>query len=162
MFEADLTTLAANILDRARASGAKIVTAESCTGGLVAACLTEVPGSSDVVERAFVVYSNVAKIELLGVPAEMIAKHGAVSSEVAKAMVEGAIAKSYASLAVSITGIAGPSGGTAEKPVGRVYFGYMRAGNDPIVERHDFGSIGRSKVRLNSVRVALRLLLKLL
>ncbi len=96
MFPTDLTDLAKDILERARASGLKIVTAESCTGGLVAACLTEIPGSSDVVERGFVVYSNAAKTELLGVPTEMIARHGAVSEDVAKALAQGAIAKSRA------------------------------------------------------------------
>jgi nicotinamide-nucleotide amidase len=162
MFSSDLIDLAASILIKARKAGLKIATAESCTGGLVSACLTEIPGSSDVVERGFIVYSNEAKTDLLGVPAEMIEAHGAVSSDVARALVEGAIATSRAQLAVSITGIAGPGGGTPEKPVGRVYFGSMRAGSKALVERHDFGDIGRETVRLASVKVALRLLSKLL
>ena len=158
MFPKDLTDLATEILEKARKDGLKIVTAESCTGGLVAACLTEIPGSSDVVERGFVVYSNAAKTDMLGVPGEMIAKHGAVSEEVAMALAQGAIAKSRATLSVAITGIAGPGGGSDEKPVGLVHFGAKRAGRNTVHERHEFGDIGRSNVRLAAVKVALRLL----
>lgn len=162
LFSDDLTDFASEILDKARQAGLKIATAESCTGGLVAGCLTEIPGSSDVVERGFVVYSNDAKTELLGVSMNVIAEHGAVSAEVARALAEGAIAWSHADLSVSITGIAGPGGGSNEKSVGLVYFGAMRKGQEPIVERHEFGDIGRSNVRLASVKVALRLLSGLL
>ncbi len=162
LFSEDLTDLAAEILDKARQAGLKIATAESCTGGLVAGCLTEIPGSSDVVERGFVVYSNDAKTELLGVSMDVIAGHGAVSADVARALAEGAIAWSHADLSVSITGIAGPGGGSAGKPVGLVYFGAKRKGEETVVERHEFGDIGRSNVRMASVKVALRLLSSLL
>ena len=158
MFPKDLTDLATEILDKARKDGLKIATAESCTGGLVAGCLTEIPGSSDVVERGFVVYSNAAKTEMLGVPTETIAMHGAVSEEVARALAQGAIAKSRATLSVAITGIAGPGGGSDEKPVGLVHFTAKRAGRNAVHERHEFGDIGRSNVRLAAVKVALRLL----
>ncbi len=104
-----------------------LATAESCTGGLIAAALTAVAGSSDVVDRGFVTYSNEAKTELVGVPAELIRRHGAVSEQVARAMAEGALARSRAGIAVSVTGVAGPGGGSAEKPVGLVWFGLARA-----------------------------------
>ncbi len=111
------------VLNACRAAGLMIATAESCTGGMIAAALTDVAGSSDVVERGFVTYSNAAKTELLGVPADLIAAKGAVSQEVAEAMAAGALAHSRADIAVSVTGIAGPGGGSAEKPVGLVWFG---------------------------------------
>jgi nicotinamide-nucleotide amidase len=159
MFAKDLTDLAADVLDKARAAGVKVATAESCTGGLVAGCLTEIAGSSDVFERGFVVYSNEAKSELLGVPADLIAEQGAVSADVAEALARGAVAWSQANLAVSITGIAGPGGGSPGKPVGLVHFGVLRTGRAPVLERHEFGDIGRGNVRMASVKVALRLLL---
>ena len=140
----------------------KIATAKSCTGGLVAACLTEIAGSSDVVERGFVVYSNEAKAEMLGVPADLIERHGAVSAEVARALAEGAIVRSRAELSVAITGIAGPGGGSLEKPVGLVHFAAMRTGQEPVLERHEFGDIGRGNIREASIKVALRLLSGLL
>ncbi len=162
MFPADLTDLASQVLDKARQSRVKIATAESCTGGLVAACLTEIAGSSDVVERGFVVYSNEAKAEMLGVPADLIERHGAVSAEVARALAEGAIVRSRAELSVAITGIAGPGGGSLEKPVGLVHFAAMRTGQEPVLERHEFGDIGRGNIREASIKVALRLLSGLL
>jgi len=162
MFPADLTDLASQVLDKARQSRVKIATAESCTGGLVAACLTEIAGSSDVVERGFVVYSNEAKSEMLGVSADLIERHGAVSAEVARALAEGAIARSRAELSVAITGIAGPGGGSLEKPVGLVHFAAMRTGQEPVLERHEFGDIGRGNIREASIKVALRLLSGLL
>lgn len=162
MFPADLTDLASQVLDKARQSRVKIATAESCTGGLVAACLTEIAGSSDVVERGFVVYSNEAKAEMLGVPADLIEQHGAVSAEVARALAEGAIVRSRAELSVAITGIAGPGGGSLEKPVGLVHFAAMRTGQEPVLERHEFGDIGRGNIREASIKVALRLLSGLL
>ena len=110
-------------------SGLKLATAESCTGGLIAAILTEVPGSSDVFERGFVTYSNEAKTELLGVPAELIEKHGAVSEEVARAMASGALGHSRADIAVAVTGVAGPGGGTTAKPVGLVHLAAARRGS---------------------------------
>jgi len=138
--------------------GLKIVTAESCTGGLVAGCLTAVAGSSAVVERGFVTYSNEAKSELLGVPAELIAGVGAVSAEIAAAMACGALAHSHAQIAISVTGIAGPGGGSAEKPIGLVHFACtVRNGRPDVVEKR-FGDIGRAMVRQKSVEVALDLL----
>ena len=121
-----LVAQAAALLAACRERGLKIATAESCTGGLIAAILTEVPGSSDVVERGFVTYSNEAKTEMLGVPAALVEQHGAVSA-VARAMAEGALAHSRADIVVSVTGVAGPGGGTPLKPVGLVHFGAMRA-----------------------------------
>jgi nicotinamide-nucleotide amidase len=138
--------------------GLTIATAESCTGGLIAGVLTEVAGSSAVVERGFVTYSNQAKTELLGVPAELIDRVGAVSAEVAVAMVAGALAHSPADLAVAVTGIAGPSGGSPEKPVGLVHFAVARRGHAARHAERRFGAIGRSEVRLATVRAALALL----
>ena len=154
----DLVLRAAALLERCRADGVKIVTAESCTGGLIAALLTEIPGSSAVVERGFVVYSNDAKIELLGVPAETIAAEGAVSEATARAMAEGALAASRAGVAVSVTGIAGPDGGSAEKPVGLVWFGCARRGGATVAREERFGAVGRENVRMASVTTALSLL----
>src|ERR687894_2174634 len=128
MFPEDVLEQARDVLARFDAAGYKLATAESCTGGLIAGALTEVPGSSSVVERGFVTYSNEAKTELLGVPAELIARHGAVSESVARAMAEGALARSRADVAVAITGIAGPGGATATKPVGLVHFALARRG----------------------------------
>ncbi|MGE5502991.1 MAG: CinA family protein [Actinomycetota bacterium] len=129
MLPPELTIAAAATLDACRAAGLTVATAESCTGGLVAAALTAVAGSSDVVERGFVTYSNEAKTEMLGVPAAMIGAHGAVSEPVARAMAEGALAHSRAAVTVAITGIAGPGGGSAEKPVGLVHFACARRGS---------------------------------
>ncbi len=121
MFDPETLDLATSVLDACRARGWHVATAESCTGGLVAAALTAIAGSSDVVERSFVPYSNEAKSELLGVPPETIAAHGAVSAETAAAMAEGALARAPVDLAVSITGVAGPGGGSPEKPVGLIH-----------------------------------------
>ncbi|HEY7609375.1 MAG TPA: CinA family protein [Alphaproteobacteria bacterium] len=158
MSPASFAALAKTVLGRHRRAGTKLATAESCTGGAIAAALTEIAGSSEVFERGFVVYSNEAKTELLGVSAALIAKHGAVSHEVAAAMVEGALAHSRADLAVSVTGIAGPGGGTPTKPVGLVYIGCGRRGAAPAVERHVFAG-DRAAVRAASVKRALELLL---
>jgi nicotinamide-nucleotide amidase len=136
----------------------KVATAESCTGGLIAAALTEVPGSSVVVDRGFVTYSNESKTEMLGVDAALIADVGAVSAEVAQAMVQGAIARSDADLAVAVTGIAGPDGGTTEKPVGLVHLAAMRRGGAPVHAEHRFGDIGRAAIRLATVREAIAML----
>jgi len=136
-----------------------VATAESCTGGLIAGALTEVPGSSDVVDRGFVTYSNEAKTEMLGVPAAMIAAHGAVSEEVARAMAEGALARSRAQVAVSVTGIAGPGGGSVDKPVGLVWFGCASAnGHTKTVSRNLAGD--RTAIRTETVIRSLRLLLE--
>ena len=158
MFPPDLTARAAALIARYRAAGLMAATAESCTGGLITGLLTEIPGSSNVVERGFVVYSNEAKEELLGVPAETLVKHGAVSEETARAMAEGALKKSRADVAVSVTGIAGPDGGTAEKPVGLVHFACARRGAPTVAREERFGDIGREAVRLASVRVGVDLL----
>jgi nicotinamide-nucleotide amidase len=158
MFSPDLIARAADLVARYRAAGLMAATAESCTGGLIAALLTEIPGSSNVLERGFVVYSNAAKQELLGVPPETPARHGAVSAETAVAMAEGALHASRAEVAVSVTGIAGPDGGTAAKPVGLVHFACARRGKPTVAREKRFGDIAREAVRLASVRVGLDLL----
>jgi nicotinamide-nucleotide amidase len=162
MFPAPLLTLAQSILADAREKRLRIATAESCTGGLIAGLLTEIPGSSDVLDRGFVVYSNDAKSDLLGVPAELIAEQGAVSEAVARAMAEGAVANSNAQLSVAVTGIAGPGGSSADKPVGLVHIAAAREDCLTLHEAHRFGDIGRSEVRLKSVEAALMLLQRLL
>ena len=147
---------AAAVLAAARAKGWRIATAESCTGGLLAGALTDIPGSSDVFERGFVTYSNAAKVEMLRVDPALISAYGAVSEEVAAAMAQGALARSNATLAVSTTGIAGP-GGSEFKPEGRVCFGI--AGPEGVsTQTIDFGALGRAKVRTAGVETALRLL----
>lgn len=157
-FAPDLLSRAEDLLARARINSVKIATAESCTGGLVAGLLTEIPGSSDVFDRGFVTYSNRAKEEMLGVPAAMIRQHGAVSEPVARAMAEGAIRNSTAQLALAITGIAGPGGGSDEKPVGLVHITAARAGEATLHRECRFGDIGRDAVRQKSVEAALELL----
>jgi len=132
-----------------------LCTAESCTGGLIAALLTEIPGSSDVVERGFVTYSNGAKCDLLGVPASLIGRYGAVSAEVAVAMANGALRNSTAGLAIAVTGIAGPGGGSADKPVGLVYVSAQVRAHQAVTQELRLGDIGRSSVRLQTVRAAL-------
>ncbi|MDM8167186.1 CinA family protein [Roseovarius sp.] len=145
------------LLEKARAKGVKIVTAESCTGGMVAAALTDIPGSSDVVERGLVTYSNEAKIELLDISPRTLSEFGAVSEEIAREMADGALKNSYAQLAVSITGIAGP-GGSEHKPEGRVCFGVAMAGQPTRTETQEFGAQGRDKVRTLARDHALALL----
>ncbi|MCW1956036.1 MAG: nicotinamide-nucleotide amidohydrolase family protein [Roseobacter sp.] len=149
---------AAALLDSARAAGLTLATAESCTGGLVAAALTEIAGSSDVFERGFVTYSNAAKCEMLGVNAQTLAHHGAVSEAVAREMAEGAPAHSAAALAVSVTGIAGP-GGSEHKPEGRVCFGLAAQGKPTRTETREFGALGRAEVRKAATAHALALLM---
>ena len=141
-----------------RNAGLMVALAESCTGGMVAVALTDVPGASAVVERGFVTYSNAAKTEMLGVPADLIARHGAVSEAVASAMAEGALAASPADVAVAVTGVAGP-GGTPEKPEGLVHFACLRRGGRLATVRRDFGPLGRDRVRDASVDQALDLLI---
>jgi nicotinamide-nucleotide amidase len=150
--------IAQEILERARAAGIMIATAESCTGGMVAAALTDIPGSSAVVERGFVTYTNRAKQEMLGVSAETLDAHGAVSEPVAREMAEGALGHAPVDLAVSITGIAGP-GGSEFKPEGRVCFGLAQTGLVTRVETIEFGALGRGKVRAAARDHALGLLL---
>ena len=147
----------AELLDMARQSGVMIATAESCTGGLIAGALTEVAGSSDVVDRGFVTYSNAAKRDMLGVSEATLEAHGAVSEEVAAEMARGALERSAASLAVSVTGIAGP-GGSEHKPEGRVCFG-LASDAGVITETMEFGPIGRSAVRQATVNHAIELLI---
>ncbi len=147
----------ADLLDRAKAQGVMIATAESCTGGMVAAALTDIPGSSAVVERGFVTYTNTAKQQMLGIRAETLEAHGAVSEQVAREMAEGALQHSEAKLTVSITGIAGP-GGSEHKPEGRVCFGVAVDGQPTFVETVEFGALGRANVRLAARDHALELL----
>jgi nicotinamide-nucleotide amidase len=158
MFPSATQDEAARLLDAFRARGLRLAMAESSTGGLIAALLTEIPGSSDVVERGFVTYSNAAKQENLGVPAALIEAHGAVSEAVARAMAEGALTHSHADIAVSVTGVAGPGGGSEAKPVGLVHLAVARAGAATLHQECRFGDIGRDQVRSKSVEVALSLL----
>jgi len=155
---ADLREAAKRVLKLCRARGLHVGTAESCTGGLVAAALTEIPGSSDVVDCGFVTYSDEAKQATLGVPAATLKRHGAVSAQTAKAMAAGALKNSRADIAVSITGIAGPSGGSKQKPVGLVYFAAASRDGRRIARKRLYGDIGRRRVRLRSVAEALALL----
>jgi nicotinamide-nucleotide amidase len=157
MFSSALRDEAARLLDTCRKEGLRIATAESCTGGLVAALLTEIADSSDVVECGFVTYSNQAKMECLGVPAALIARHGAVSEPVARAMAEGALRHANADIAVSVTGVAGPGGGSASKPVGLVHLACARKDSPTLHQECRFGDIGRDGVRLKAVEVALAL-----
>jgi nicotinamide-nucleotide amidase len=158
MIETELHEAAKHLLDLCRARGLTVATAESCTGGLVVAALTEIAGSSDVVECGFVTYSNQAKETMLGVPASTLKRHGAVSAETASAMAAGALRNSQADIAVSITGIAGPGGGTKEKPVGLVHFAAASRDGRCLERRQLFGEIGRDRVRERSVAEALALL----
>ena len=152
--------IVAEIAPLLRQRGWRLTTAESCTGGLIAAACTELAGSSDWFERGVVSYSNAAKTELLGVPAALIAAHGAVSEPVARAMAEGAIAHSAAQLSVAVTGVAGPTGGIADKPVGTVWFGWC-VGGQTHTERQRFAG-DRAAVRAQTVAHALRRLQRLL
>lgn len=162
MFDAKSIHAAKSLLQACRDKGLKLALAESCTGGLIGGCLTEIPGSSDVLERGFVVYSNAAKSDLLAVPPALIAAHGAVSEEVARAMVAGALAASPADLAISCTGIAGPAGGSRAKPVGRVYMAAGLRGGEVRHRKGDYGAIGRTGVRQATVLDALKLALELI
>jgi len=156
MFPDDLSKRAHDVVRLLRQHAVMIATAESCTAGLIAAALTEVPGASDVVERGFITYSNAAKIEMLGVPDELLTRFGAVSAEVAAAMAEGALVHApRTALSVAVTGIAGPGGGSDEKPVGLVYIALAMRQGTPRVTRFAFGDLGRSNVRLATVRASL-------
>ena len=149
----------AKIIDALRVKSWNIATAESCTGGMVAAAITDVAGSSDVFDRGFVTYSNSAKSEMLGVVESLIERHGAVSSQVAKAMAEGALLFSKAQISIAITGVAGPGGGSAEKPVGLVHFATAAYGLPTVHSEMRFGDIGRSDVRARARDFALQLVL---
>jgi nicotinamide-nucleotide amidase len=160
MFSAELTERTEKLLAACRERHLKLATAESCTGGLIAGCLTSVGGSSAVFERGFVTYSNEAKASMLGVPEDLFQKVGAVSREVAIAMAEGALARSGAQIAVSCTGIAGPGGGSPEKPVGLVHMACAAIGASTVHRKFEFGDIGRTEVRQRTVEEAMELLLK--
>ncbi|PHP65825.1 damage-inducible protein CinA [Zhengella mangrovi] len=151
--------LASAVLAAARERGVMIATAESCTGGMIAGALTDIAGSSDVVDRGFVTYSNEAKQEMLGVRVQTLARFGAVSAETAAEMSAGALARSRAGLAVSVTGIAGPGGGSPGKPVGLVWFGLARAGEPVLTQHRIFADAGRAGVRRATVVHALEMLL---
>lgn len=154
----DLRAAAKALLDACRLRGLKVATAESCTGGLVAGALTDIAGSSDVVDRGFVTYSNEAKQQMLGVPADTIEKHGAVSRETAEAMARGALGNANADLAVAITGIAGPGGGSPDKPVGLVHFAAASRNGKLTHKEMRYGGLGRIGVRRKSVLQALLML----
>jgi nicotinamide-nucleotide amidase len=159
---AELVEAAGKVISANRAAGLRVAIAESCTGGLVAAALTEIAGCSDVVEAGFVTYSNEAKTALLGVSSDVLDTFGAVSVATAWSMAQGALKKSNADVAVAITGIAGPGGGSARKPVGTVIFARARRGQDPkdiMADSRDFGDLGRGGVRLQAALWALELLM---
>jgi len=158
MFPDRLRNLALLILDDAEQARLKIATAESCTGGLVAALFTDIPGSSTVFERGFVTYSNKAKEEMLGVPGDVLADYGAVSEPVARMMAEGAMQNSRANIAVGITGVAGPGGGTKMKPVGLVHVACARENRAVVHEMLQLGDIGRSAIRMEALETALKLI----
>ncbi len=160
MFSDELSSLATDVLDRCRDLGLYLTTAESCTGGLIAGCLTEIAGSSDAFGYGFVTYSNVAKMDLLNVPADMLDVNGAVSEQVARAMAEGALERAGADIAISVTGIAGPGGGSAEKPAGLVHMACARSGHPTLHERCLFADRSRGKVRELTVLSALKLALR--
>jgi nicotinamide-nucleotide amidase len=162
MSDDDLRQTSKRVLELCRARGLRVATAESCTGGLVAGALTDIAGSSDVVDCGFVTYSNEAKQALLGVPAATLKRYGAVSEQTATAMAAGALKHSRADLSVAITGIAGPGGGTKDKPVGLVHFAAASRDGRSLSRVRHFGKIGRRRVRLRSVAEALKLYLELL
>lgn len=162
MYSDDIIKLATEVLELARSNGDKIATAESCTGGLIIGALTEIAGSSDVVDRGFITYSNLAKQQVLLVNPLTLDTHGAVSEETAAEMVGGALTESEASIAVSVTGIAGPGGGSADKPVGLVHIAAQKRGAPTLHEKHEFGDIGRSEVREATIVAALNLLKKVI
>ena len=160
MDEAAFERRTAELLALLRARGLMVATAESCTGGMVAGALTAIAGSSDVVDRGFVTYSNEAKTDMLGVPAALIASHGAVSEPVARAMAEGALARSRAGVTVSLTGIAGPGGGSDAKPVGLVHLAAARRGHPTLHLERRYGDLGRRRIREAAMRDALDLIEK--
>jgi nicotinamide-nucleotide amidase len=161
MFPDRVLVLARALIAEAREKQIKLSTAESCTGGLIAGALTEIAGASEVLDRGFIVYSNTAKTKLLNVRPALIMRHGAVSEEVARAMAEGALKNSAAQVAVSCTGIAGPSGGSADKPVGLVHLASARIGETTLAEECRFGDLGRSEIRLRAVEAGLKLLFQI-
>ncbi|MGR9183045.1 CinA family protein [Rhizobium leguminosarum] len=161
-FPQDIVSMAEAIIRDFTAAGLMLSTAESCTGGLIAGALTEISGSSAVVDRGFVTYTNTAKIEMLGVQAETLLRFGAVSEETAQQMVHGALFRSRAEIAVAVTGIAGPGGGSAEKPAGLVHLAAKSRAGALIHRKMLYGDIGRSEVRLATIRTALEMVRSLL
>ena len=162
MFTEELTRVAEALLVDLRQRGLKLATAESCTGGLIAGLMTEIAGSSDVVDRGFVTYSNDAKIAMLGVRTDVLGKRGAVSREVAVAMAEGALVHSMADITIAVTGVAGPGGGTVAKPIGLVHLAAARIGGDTLHRECRFGALSRAEIRLATVVEALGLVRKAL
>ncbi|MBY5400481.1 CinA family protein [Rhizobium leguminosarum] len=162
LFSDDILSAAETIIRDFTAAGLMVSTAESCTGGLIAGALTEISGSSAVVDRGFVTYTNSAKIEMLGVQAETLSRFGAVSEETARQMVHGALFRSRAEIAVAVTGIAGPGGGSAEKPVGLVHLAAKSRAGALIHRKMHYGDIGRSEIRLATIRTALEMVRSLL
>ena len=158
MFSSELLARTQTLLSGLQRRGLTVVTAESCTGGLVSGLLSEIPGASDVLHAGFVTYSNAAKVELLGVAKDLIEKFGAVSTEVAAAMASGALERTPADIAVAVTGIAGPGGGSDSKPIGLVYICAQKRDEPPITRAYSFGDVGRREVRLASVSAALSLI----
>jgi nicotinamide-nucleotide amidase len=157
LFAEDILQEAAAVMDLCRRSRLTLATAESCTGGLIAACFSELAGSSDVFERGFVTYSNAAKTEMLGVSGETLAAYGAVSKETALEMAHGALKHSHASITIAVTGVAGPGGGTADKPVGLVHIAVTMAQATALHRECRFGDIGRTAIRLETLQSAIRL-----
>ena len=158
MFSEPFKSRAADFIATCRATGLTVATAESCTGGLLAALITAIPGSSDVFERGFITYSNAAKIESLGVAPRILEEFGAVSAEAARAMAAGVLTHSPAGVALSITGIAGPGGGSPQKPIGLIHFGLARRGGAVIAVEKRFGDLGRDAVRSAAIATAIELL----
>jgi nicotinamide-nucleotide amidase len=158
MIDEELREAARRVLNACRARGLKLAVAESCTGGLLAAALTEIPGSSDVLDCGFVTYSNAAKQAMLGVPASVLETRGAVSKETAEAMAAGALERSGADLSAAVTGVAGPGGGTAQKPVGLVHLAAARRGGRLLDRERRYGDLGRAEIRRRSVLEALAML----
>jgi nicotinamide-nucleotide amidase len=156
-FPPELVDEASALIEACRANRLRLVTAESCTGGLIAALVTAVPGASDVLDRGFVVYSNDSKHDMLGVGEDLIAAFGAVSAPVARAMADGALQRSAAQIAIAVTGVAGPGGGSLEKPVGLVHFACARSGGATRHVELRFGDLGRCAIRLASMRVAIQI-----
>ncbi len=161
LFPADITSMAEDIIRDFTAAGLMVSTAESCTGGLIAGALTEISGSSAVVDRGFVTYTNLAKMQMLGVQEETLARFGAVSEETARQMVHGALFRSRAHLAVAVTGIAGPGGGSPEKPVGLVHLAAKSRSGKLVHRKMLYGDIGRTDVRLATIRTALQMLIEI-
>ena len=162
LFPTDILAEAEAILDLCRARRQTLATAESCTGGLIAACFTEVAGASDVFERGFVTYSNRAKVEMLGVKPQTLKRFGAVSKETALEMAQGALARANTDIAVAVTGVAGPGGGSADKPVGLVHLAISSSKFPLMHAKCQFGEIGRSDIRMLTLQQALQLTQKLL